>query len=640
MSWDEDLRPAQRDAAGSPRGNYVLLAGPGTGKTFVLVRRIQYLVEECGVDPSAVTALTFTRAAAGEMRARLLDLLGAGFRVRVSTLHSYALRELLKHGTGAIPHPVRVVDDWEERWVVIEEIARYLNRTVPQIREVIGRLADDWDSLAVDGEGWEEGFPDPEFLTAWREHRQIYRYTLRSELVYQLLQLFRHDPDFVPSGVTEVLLVDEYQDLNHCDLATVQFICARTEAEIFAAGDDDQSIYSFRHAHPQAIRDFGEVYHGATRLVLAECLRCGETIVSLANWLIAQEIGRVPKTLESVVSWDSQVHLLRSLNDEEEAGEIARIISEEVDGGRPPEEILVLLRFDRNNAVSGQIAEALAAREVLAYRPRVGPGASQNIQRLLEYLKLSEALKTEEIDDLALRSLLELENNNVGTTRIRAIVNLAWNRSIRFSEAIDWLRDNPGDYSSTSLNDVLGCVDAILDATGQLIRTDGETFQEWLNRVSVALALGEEEHQLVGAAAAELEAVTADVPEMDVAAEIDFVQELAAALSNVEEAPPTLPGHVTITTMHGAKGLSADIVFALQVEDEVLPDTLPKIEFDESRRLLYVSVTRAREKLFISTAASRGPIDFVGGEMVPRMRTLSRFLSDYGLTAIRSTDYP
>jgi len=320
LPWDEGLRDEQTTVAGRNRGHAVLLAGPGTGKTFVLVRRVEYLVEAGGVPPRQISALTFTRAAAAEMRNRLLDRLGErGDEVRVSTLHSFALRELLRQGAAGLPLPVRVVGDWEERWIVVEELASLLGRRVKSVQDAITRLADDWDTLAADGAGWEQGFADPQFLGAWREHREIYGYTLRSELVYQLLCELRANPRFSPIPPATVMLVDEYQDLNLCDLTTIRTLSERSDAEVFAAGDDDQSIYSFRHAHPIGIRRFTEDYDGASNPILRECLRCGEQIVQLANWLIAQEVGRVPKELISVTEWPAEVHLIRFANQDEEA---------------------------------------------------------------------------------------------------------------------------------------------------------------------------------------------------------------------------------------------------------------------------------------------------------------------------------
>ena len=284
--WDDDLRLAQQDAAGVGRGDFILIAGPGTGKTFVLVRRLEYLVEELGISPRSIVALTFTRAAAGEMRHRLEQRLDSAVRPRVSTLHSYALRELVAHGSAAIKRPVRVVDDWEQRWIVEEELARLLDRSVPSIQKTLQLLGADWDSLDADGDGWEQGFADPEFLTAWRRHREIYGYTLRSELVYQLLQMYRTNPSLQPAHPAEVYLVDEYQDLNLCDLTAIRFLVQRSGADIYAAGDDDQSIYSFRHAHPKGIRDFVNDYPDARDLRLEECMRCGEDVVAISDWLI------------------------------------------------------------------------------------------------------------------------------------------------------------------------------------------------------------------------------------------------------------------------------------------------------------------------------------------------------------------
>lgn len=640
MPWYSGLRDSQEAAAGVDPGSYVLLAGPGTGKTFVLVRRIEYLVEELGLPPNELTALTFTRAAAGEMRERLQDTLGDGIRVRVSTLHSYALREILQQETGGIPRPVRVVDDWEERWVVEEEIARALGRSVYEIRALISRLADDWDSLAVDGEGWEEGFPDPEFLTTWRRHRQIYGYTLRAELVYQLLQNMRANPGFEPSGTTQVFLVDEYQDLNRCDLQTIQLLVERAGANIYAAGDDDQSIYSFRHAHPQGIRDFGDHFPGSTRLLMTECLRCGPPVVHLSNWLIAQEVGRIPKDLESVTDWNAEIHLLRFHDINEEAGEVARIAAQELEGGRPPEELLFLLRFDRNNQASNVLAEALGAHGIEVYRPRFGTGLDPDVQLLAEYLRLAQAISSGRSDDLAMRALLELENNAIGPTRVGALLRVAWERDLTFTQAVEWLRDDPDEFPSTSPQQVFDAVDAINNRATTLRQQPGESFDDWLDRVYMALDLPEHLQETVLVAAKQVEAVLADVPDDSASAQLDFVQELGAALSTLEDSrPPTVPGSVTVTTMHGGKGLSADVVFVLQAEDEIIPDNLPAVEFDEARRLLYVSLTRARERLFITTCVERNQLDFLGDQTVPISRHLTRFLADYGLTAIWGTDY-
>jgi len=641
MAWDDDLRPQQREAAGLERGDAVLLAGPGTGKTFVLVRRVQFLVDVHGIRPRHVTALTFTRAAAAEMRDRLVRRLGEdGQAVRVSTLHSYALRELLRQGAAGLPVPVRVVGDWEERWVVVEELARMLGRMVREIRDAILRLADDWDTLAADGEGWDDGFPDPQFLDAWRRHREVYGYTLRPELVYQLLCELRINPNFSPATPCEIALVDEYQDLNLCDLTTIHTLADRAESEVFAAGDDDQSIYSFRHAHPVGIRNFETDYPGANKPVLTECLRCGQGIVDLANWLIAQEPGRIPKNLVSVTQWPGEVHLLRFRDQNVEALDIARVIRAEVDVGTHPEDVLILLRSDPDGRVSRTIVDALAGQRLEAYLPRAVQGDEERIQALLEYLILSQALEEENrIDDLALRSLLQLEPNGIGPSRLWAATTYSLERGIRFAAAIDRFRDNPGEFPAAGVAGLIAAVDAIVERAKQFVQLIDESFEDWLTRIADALGIAGDDLStvlVIGAEAqAEIERHAAEGLQG-----MTFAQAMAASMSKVADTlPPAYPGFVTITTMHGAKGLSADIVFVLQAEDEALPGGATGIAYDEARRLLYVSLTRARKKLFIGACERRvGPQRFVGAAELVR-RNLTRFLRDYGFVAETADQY-
>lgn len=641
MPWDDDLRPQQKEAAGLARGEIVLLAGPGTGKTFVLVRRVQFLVETQEVPARRITALTFTRAAASEMRDRLVRRLGAeGQSVRVSTLHSYALRELLRQGAAGLPLPVRVVGDWEERWVIVDELARMLGRSTRDIRDAILRLADDWDTLAADGQGWQDGFPDPQFLEAWRHHREIYGYTLRPELVYQLLCELRTNPRFSPLPPCEVVLVDEYQDLNLCDLTTIRTLANRAGAEVFAAGDDDQSIYSFRHAHPNGIRNFVEDYPGANQPVLTECLRCGQGIVDLANWVIAQEADRIPKQLVSVTEWPGEVHLLRFRDQAREADEVAQIIRAEVDGGARPEDVLILLRSDPDGRVSRAIVDALAGQHLRAYLPRAAQGDEERIQALVEYLILAQALAEEHrIDDLALRSLLQLEPNGIGATRLWTASTYCLEHGVRFAAALEAFRNDPTVFRGTGVQGFIAAADEILERATQFEQQGDEPFEGWITRIAGLLGIAGDDLASVQAIGAEAQAeIERQAAEGLVG--LSFAQAMAASLSKVADTlPPVYPDRVTITTMHGAKGLSADVVFVLQAEDEAMPGNAAGIAYDESRRLLYVSLTRARRKLFIGACERRtGPHRFIGAAEAIR-RTLTRFLRDFGLVGETSQQY-
>ena len=636
--WDDDLRPHQREVAGVERGNYLLIAGPGTGKTFVLVRRVQYLIEELGLQPRRIVALTFTRAAAGEMRQRLDQRLG-GLRPRVSTLHSYALRELLTHRTGVIHRPVRIVDDWEERHVVEKELARLLGSTVRAVRDTLRELADDWDSLAADGDGWEEGFADPQFLSVWRRHRAIYRYTLRSELVYQLLQLYRTSPALTPAYPVDVFLVDEYQDLNLCDMTTIQLLVSRSKADIYAAGDDDQSIYSFRHAHPKGIRDFKRDYSDSKLLKLLECHRCGPAVVDVSNWLINQELGRLAKELISITEWDATVQLIVSRTEVEETRAIARLVKRAVLSGVEPSQILVLLRSDKNGQVSGPIVRELKQVDIEAYLPRADLGLTDDHQILLEYLNLTKAVQADDIDDLAVRSLLKLENNGIGDTRIGAVVDTAWAREQTFAEALSFLEKNPSEYSSTGLSTVLDAADTIYQRVAGLRQLPKELIGDWIARVVETLDLDDDVYHTASEVLRFIEESIGDRIDGADASELNFVQEFTATLAEIKDSrPPSVKGKVTLTTMHGSKGLSADMVFVLHAEDEVIPDGLKGIQYDEAPRLLYVSLSRARRILNIHVCSWRNRREYINNVQVSKQRTLTKFLFDYGLVAKSATD--
>lgn len=664
MAWDEGLRPRQRDVAGAPRGDMVLLAGPGTGKTHVLTRRIEHLIS-IGVAPQTILALTFTRAAAASMRERVDARTAAVRRVRISTLHSYALRELLREGAKQLPTPVRVVDDWEERWVVVEELARFLSRTTREIWNTKGtgalnRLADDWDVLAVDDEGWEERFADPRFLAAWRQHREVYGYTLRAELVYQLLCELRSNPSFSPSDA-ETVLVDEYQDLNHCELETIRFLTRRAGAEIFAAGDDDQSIYRFRHAHPAGIRNFYSHYPNARKRVLTECMRCGPDIVRLANWLIAHDVRREPKELVSVTEWRGEVRLIRFGNQHSESAGIATMVKAEVDAGCEPHEILILVKSDLHNRISDALAQALDPLGIRMYRPRARSDESIDVQRILEFLTLAAALEEHgRVDELALRALLELENNRIGSERLWRITRLALDRSLKFSEAISYAEAHPQEFATGQFARVVAERDRICAIARQLAPEEDERFQVWLARVATLLSVELDDLTVLIDAAEPVSAEVADIKsdqeqrengegelEDGVAQEsagtpsvTNYVLSLRAALTHLSDTLPAhLTDHVTFTTMHGAKGLTADVVFILQAEDEVIPGEAQGPELDEARRLFYVSITRARKRLVITACQRRtGPQRFVAAREEIQ-RSLSRFVRDYKLTATTVSGY-
>ena len=185
MTLDEALLDDQRTAATHSGSHARLRAGPGTGKTFTLTRRICFLIEAQQVTPESILAVTFTRAAANELRQRVASELGEDENPRISTLHSFALRQLLRNeaSISSLPRPLRIADDWEERNVVLEDIKSLLNlERISDARELLNEMSSDWQSLTAESEDWESRQSNPQFLGAWGQHREVYGYTLRAYL--------------------------------------------------------------------------------------------------------------------------------------------------------------------------------------------------------------------------------------------------------------------------------------------------------------------------------------------------------------------------------------------------------------------------------------------------------------------------
>ena len=281
------------------------------------------------MDAEAVTALTFTRAAAGELRARVEKALEgkvAG-RPKIMTLHSFALRNLLRNAKliDSIPQPLRIADDWEERNIIEEDLKAILTKPITEIRKDFLALSADWDTLRADDATPNPLKADASFVGAWQQHRAIYGYTLRAELVYQLKRALEQRDDLDLQGPIEHLLVDEYQDLNACDLSVIARLGAK-EASVYAAGDDDQSIYGFRHANPEGIRRFDKEYNPSVDLPLATCMRCDIDIMDLARFVADLDPARLRKPWKPRdEAGTGLVRLLRFDNGDEEASGIASL---------------------------------------------------------------------------------------------------------------------------------------------------------------------------------------------------------------------------------------------------------------------------------------------------------------------------
>jgi DNA helicase-2/ATP-dependent DNA helicase PcrA len=265
-----------------------VLAGPGTGKSATLVALVDHLLE--GNPSPRIKLLTFTRAATAELAKKVSENPVAAAE-RPSTVHSFSISVLLRNpGTGDFPEPLRIADKWEDKKVVQPTLARRANVPVKKLDRLIREMAANWESLQPAVDPRVDPADRAHFLAAWSEHRQVYGYTLLAELPYELRHALQDHPDL--DGVDyDLLIVDEYQDLNACDLEALHLIAERGCA-IIGAGDDDQSIYAFRRAAPEGIRRFPDDYPGCANYPLSITQRCGARIIEWASYVIDGDLGR------------------------------------------------------------------------------------------------------------------------------------------------------------------------------------------------------------------------------------------------------------------------------------------------------------------------------------------------------------
>ncbi len=644
MKWDSNLLDAQKKAAVHIGKHARLLAGPGTGKTLTLTRRIAYLVSEKGILPKKILVLTFTRAAAFELRKRIIKILGEqqGTLVRVSTLHSFALRQLLRNSNliDSIPRPLRVADDWEERKVILEDLKDILSYNIKTVRERFDLLSADWQTLNIDEREWENRFLDPKFLGAWRQHRKIFGYTLRSEMVYQLKRSLEQTEEFSLESDYSHLMVDEYQDLNRCDLAVISAIALRNEnIEVFAAGDDDQSIYGFRHAHPDGIRNFNEEFIPSESLTLDTCVRCDRRIINLSQFVANLDPNRIEKPLNPRKNAEEgEVQILKFKNQDEEAESIAKICTYLINQkDYKPNDILILMRSDRKGAFSSVIEEALEKYNIPEAVPTENSLLDEKSGRLfLSFLHLL----SDKNDSLALKTLLILRNNSIGKKSFNAIYDLAYKNNETFSQTAHRLVENPelipkfGNLISNEIKEIQnitnkyrGQIQSQADSPGT-----NNLFKILQNLANNIIENDEDKTKIL----LFFKSLVAETDSTDLR---ELLQLLSSSIKNAEQELDS--ESVNIMTMHRAKGLTANAVIIVGAEDEYIPGKQEGggKENDE-RRLLYVSLSRAKHFLIVTYCEQRtGRQKYTGRNNKRSDRTLTRFLKDAPIKPVKGTTF-
>lgn len=592
-----------------------VLAGPGTGKSATTVALVERLLS--GDARPRLRLLTFTRAATGELAQKVADYPKAA-TLRPSTVHSFAISLLLHNpGAGNFPKPLRIADDWEQDKLIYPDIARLVGVRKDYVQwKLVPEMASAWEHLEPVFKDEVDAETRARFVEAWQRHRQLYGYTLLSELPYALRQGLNDHPDF--SGLdSEVLIVDEYQDLNACDLEVLRLAAGRG-CTIIGVGDDDQSIYSFRNAAPVGIRRFLEDYPGAVHYPISVTQRCGSEIIRWANYVIAGDLERDPEkqALEPAPgSRPGEVGLLSFHDQEAEAEGVARLVVGLQNEGVSPADMLVLLRSDHQGKFSAPIRDCLMAAGVLCFDPN----------------EVNEMLATEQ--NRFLLAALRIACRRDDPLAWRTLVTRTPGLGEKFVEYVQDRAEAGGDqFGHALLTAHDGGFDGLLPGRAEKASALVRGVLDWVERHPVPEETEDgwgawvTEHSGDGMVPGPTNELAGLLGRLDERAEVG--EDLPRYVSGIGPLGRDLMQNecegLRIMRMRGSKGLTVRANIIVGAEDALIPgigENLP-----EERRLMYVAMTRARTHLYCTWARRRtGVTARAGAARVGKFRQPTRF---------------
>ncbi len=667
------LNEPQREAVVHEGAPLLVVAGAGSGKTRVLTRRIAWLISERQAHPGSILAITFTNKAAAEMRERVGELVGGRAKIMwVSTFHSACVRilrkEIDKFGFKSSFTIYDAADSRRLMTLVCRDLDLDVKRFPPRavlnwVSNAKNELQDHEDAVREAANTQEETY-----AAAYAEYQRRLRQANAldfDDLLMTTVHLFRAFPAVRESWRRRFrhVLVDEYQDTNHAQYALIHELCAESledplvagteageavrAAELMVVGDADQSIYAFRGANIRNIMDFEQDFPNARTVLLEQNYRSTQTILTAANAVISRNGGRTPKNLWTQAG--SGTGIVGYVGDDEH--DEARFVAEEVDkltdaGHARAGDVAV---FYRTNAQS-RVFEEIFIRVGMPYRVVGGVRfyERREVRDALAYLRVL----VNPADSVSLRRVLNTPKRGIGERAEACIEGLAQRDRVTFWEALQRAEDAPG-LASRSLNAVRGFVDLVeqlqqMVAAGERVDV---VLEQVLTRSGYLKELEDSEDPQDETRVenlAELVAVArefADDPVVGPSADpadpdigppglSDFLERVAlvADSDQIPDAPADgedgdqgPPGVVTLMTLHTAKGLEFPVVFLTGLEDGVFPHLRSlgdKTELEEERRLAYVGLTRARERLYVSRAVVRSAWG------APQHNPASRFLDE------------
>ena len=640
------LNSRQQEAVFHTEGPLLILAGAGSGKTRVLTHRIAYLIDEKGVNPWNILAITFTNKAASEMRERVDKIVGFGSEsIWVSTFHSTCVRILRRHIDRLGYDNSFTIYDTDDQKTLMKDICRRLNvdTKIYKERSLLAQISHAKDELITPDEMEMNGAGDynkKKVAAIYREYQASLRKNNAldfDDLIVKTVELFQNCGDVLENYQErfKYIMVDEYQDTNTAQFKFVSLLASKYE-NLCVVGDDDQSIYKFRGANIGNILGFEHVFPDAAVIRLEQNYRSTQNILRAANEVIAHNTARKPKTLWTENQEGEKIHFRQFMNGYEEAeyvvGEIAGARRE---GKGMYKDFVVLYR---TNAQSRLFEEkCLLANIPYKIVGGVNFYARKEIKDLLCYLKTIDNAK----DDLAVRRIINVPKRGIGATTLSRVQDYADQMDISFYDALRVAEEIPSIGRSLSKIDgfvtfiqglkskaeaytVRELLEEIIRLTGYVTELEAEDTEESRARIENIdeLISKTEAYQEAGEERGEPATLSGFLEEIALIADIDSVD------------PDQ--DYVLLMTLHSAKGLEFPNVFLVGMEDGIFPSYMSimsddRSDLEEERRLCYVGITRAMKELTMTSARQRMIRGDVQYNKVSRfVREVPRELVDLG----------
>ena len=629
------LNKEQREAVKHTEGPLLVMAGAGSGKTRVLTYRIAYLIQEKFVSPHNILAITFTNKAAREMKQRVHALVGQGSeRMLVSTFHSMCVRILRRHIDRIGYDSNFTIIDQTDQVSVMRQVLKDLNIDPKSYhpRAMLAQISTAKNELKTPKQYAEKahGFYEKQISDIYTAYQKMLSKNEAldfDDLIMQTVVLFKRVPDILTyyQNRFQYIHVDEYQDTNYAQYYLVNQLAKRYK-NLCVVGDSDQSIYRWRGADIKNILSFEQDYEHAKVILLEQNYRSTKTILEAANAVIEKNTSRKPKKLWTENDEGEKITYYKGNTERYEALYVVEQIHDLLnDKGYAPSDIAVLYR---TNAQSRAIEEALV-KSATDYQIVGGTKFydRKEIKDMIAYLRLL----TNPNDDMSFERIVNEPKRGIGATSVERLRAYAMMHDISFSEAVKEV-DFTGvtKRAANALANFGEMIESL--AKQQEFLSATEMVEQVLEQTGYEKMLLEErtlEAQSRLENLEEFKSVTQEFEKNNAenTSLVHFLTELAliADIDSVDEEDPEAEKKVTLMTLHAAKGLEFPVVFLIGMEENVFPHSrsmTDEIEMEEERRLAYVGITRAEQKLYLTHAAMRtlyGKTNY---------HTMSRFITE------------